>query len=148
MSKEKNMTNEKITSRSLALEAIEAMKKSYSPYSNFTVGAALLTKDGKIYTGANIENASYTPTVCAERNAIFTAVHEGERDFEAIAIVGGLRGNVTGLTAPCGVCRQVMSEFCSPDFKVILVTSNEGDYEETTLGELLPYTFSLKEKTL
>lgn len=137
------MMENKINSRELALKAIEAMKKSYSPYSNFTVGAALLTKEGKIYTGANIENASYTPTVCAERNAIFTAVHEGERNFEAIAIVGGLRGDVKGITAPCGVCRQVMSEFCSPDFKVILVTSNDGDYEETTLGELLPYTFKL-----
>lgn len=142
------MTENKITSRTLALAAIEAMKKSYSPYSHFTVGAALLTKDGKIYTGANIENASYTPTVCAERNAIFTAVHQGERNFEAIAIVGGHEGDVKGVTAPCGVCRQVMSEFCSPDFKVILVTSSNGDYEETTLGELLPYTFSLKEKTL
>ena len=137
------MTENKTTSRELAFKAIEAMKKSYSPYSHFTVGAALLTKEGKIYTGANIENASYTPTVCAERNAIFTAVHQGERNFEAIAIVGGHNGNIKGVTAPCGVCRQVMSEFCSPDFKVILVTSNEGDYEETTLGELLPYTFKL-----
>ena len=137
------MINEKFNSRQLALKAIEAMKKSYSPYSNFTVGAALLTKDGKVYTGANIENSSYTPTICAERNAIFTAVHEGEREFEAIAIVGGHKGDVKGVTAPCGVCRQVMSEFCSPDFKVILVTSGEGDYEETTLGELLPYMFKL-----
>ena len=137
------MAEKKNTSRDLALCAIDAMKKSYSPYSHFTVGAALLTKEGKIYTGANIENASYTPTVCAERNAIFTAVHEGERDFEAIAIVGGHEGDVKGITAPCGVCRQVMSEFCSSDFKVILVTSNDGDYEETTLGELLPYTFKL-----
>ena len=138
------MEENKITSRSLALKAIEAMKKSYSPYSHFTVGAALLTKEGKIYTGANIENASYTPTVCAERNAIFTAVHNGEREFLAIAIVGGHQGDVKGITAPCGVCRQVMSEFCSPDFKVILVTSNEGDFEETTLGELLPYSFKLE----
>ena len=137
------MTENKINSRALATAAIEAMKRSYSPYSHFTVGAALLTKDGKVYTGANIENASYTPTVCAERNAIFTAVHNGEREFEAIAIVGGHEGDVKGITAPCGVCRQVMSEFCSPDFKVILVTSNDGDYEETTLGELLPYTFKL-----
>ncbi|MBO5716430.1 MAG: cytidine deaminase [Clostridia bacterium] len=137
------MTENKITSRELALAAIEAMKKSYSPYSNFTVGAALLTKSGKVYTGANIENASYTPTICAERNAIFTAVHNGEREFSAIAIVGGLKGDIKGITAPCGVCRQVMSEFCSPDFKVILVTSSEGEYEETTLGELLPYTFKL-----
>lgn len=137
------MTENKNTYRSLALAAIEAMKKSYSPYSHFTVGAALLTKDGKIYTGANIENASYTPTVCAERNAIFTAVHQGEREFEAIAIVGGHEGNITGVTAPCGVCRQVMSEFCSSDFKVILVTTPDGDYVEGTLGSLLPYTFKL-----
>ena len=128
---------------SLALAAIDAMKRSYSPYSHFTVGAALLTKDGKVYTGANIENASYTPTVCAERNAIFTAVHQGEREFEAIAIVGGHNGDVKGVTAPCGVCRQVMSEFCSPDFKVILVTTPDGDYVEETLANLLPYTFKL-----
>lgn len=137
------MTENKNTYRSLALAAIDAMKKSYSPYSHFTVGAALLTKEGKIYTGANIENASYTPTVCAERTAIFTAVHQGERDFEAIAIVGGHEGKITGVTAPCGVCRQVMSEFCSPDFKVILVTTPDGDYVEETLGSLLPYTFKL-----
>ena len=137
------MTENKNSSRTLALAAIEAMKKSYSPYSNFTVGAALLTKDGKIYTGANIENASYTPTICAERNAIFTAVHNGERQFEAIAIVGGHQGDVKGITAPCGVCRQVMSEFCSPDFKVILVTSKDGDYVEETLGNLMPYMFKL-----
>ena len=137
------MTENKNSSRTLALAAIEAMKKSYSPYSNFTVGAALLTKDGKIYTGANIENASYTPTICAERNAIFTAVHNGERQFEAIAIVGGHQGDVKGITAPCGVCRQVMSEFCSPDFKVILVTSKDGDYVEETLGNIMPYMFKL-----
>ncbi len=137
------MIENKTNYRALALEAIGAMKKSYSPYSNFTVGAALLTKEGKIYTGANIENASYTPTVCAERNAIFTAVHNGEREFEAIAVVGGLKGEIKGVTAPCGVCRQVMSEFCSPDFKVILVTSSEGDYIEETLDGLLPYMFKL-----
>jgi len=137
------MTENKNTYRSLALAAIDAMKRSYSPYSHFTVGAALLTKDGKVYTGANIENASYTPTVCAERNAIFTAVHQGEREFEAIAIVGGHNGDVKGVTAPCGVCRQVMSEFCSPDFKVILVTTPDGDYVEETLADLLPYTFKL-----
>lgn len=137
------MTENKIDYRALALAAIDAMKRSYSPYSGFTVGAALLTKEGKLYTGANIENSSYTPTVCAERNAFFTAVHNGEREFSAIAIVGGNAGNITGVTAPCGVCRQVMSEFCSPDFKVILVTSHEGDYIEETLGSLLPYSFKL-----
>ena len=129
--------------RALALAAIDAMKKSYSPYSGFTVGAALLTKEGKIYTGANIENASYTPTGCAERGAIFSAVHNGEREFEAIAIVGGHAGDIKGVTAPCGVCRQVMSEFCAPDFKVVMVTTNDGDYEEAALSELLPYTFKL-----
>ena len=137
------MADSTITSRELSRVAIEAMKKSYSPYSNFKVGAALLTKSGKIYTGANIENSSYTPTVCAERVAFFTALHNGESEFEAIAIVGGHSGNVGGICAPCGVCRQVMSEFCSPNFKVVLVTSKDADYEETTLGELLPYTFKL-----
>lgn len=135
--------NKTVTSKELSLAAVEAMKRSYSPYSKFTVGAALLTKSGKIYTGANIENSSYTPTVCAERVAFFTAIHNGETEFEAIAIVGGHEGNVEGLCAPCGVCRQVMSEFCSPDFKVILVTSSNGDFEETTLGEILPYAFKL-----
>ena len=135
--------NKTVSSKELSLAAVEAMKRSYSPYSKFTVGAALLTKSGKIYTGANIENSSYTPTVCAERVAFFTAIHNGETEFEAIAIVGGHKGNVEGLCAPCGVCRQVMSEFCSPDFKVILVTSSNGDFEETTLGEILPYTFKL-----
>ena len=137
------MSENKITSRELSVAAIEAMKKSYSPYSKFTVGAALLTKGGKVYTGANIENASYTPTVCAERVAFFTALHNGETEFEAIAIVGGLGGDVQGICAPCGVCRQVMSEFCSPDFKVVLVKSNDADFEEVTLGELLPYMFKL-----
>ena len=137
------MTENKNTYRSLALCAIEAMKKSYSPYSGFTVGAALLTGDGKIYTGANIENSSYTPTVCAERVAFFGAIHAGEKEFEAIAIVGGHAGEIRGVTAPCGVCRQVMSEFCAPDFRVILVTSPDGDYIEETLGSLMPYTFKL-----
>ena len=137
------MTENKTNYRELALAAIDAMKRSYSPYSGFTVGAALLTKGGKIYTGANIENASYTPTVCAERVAFFSAVHNGEREFEAIAIVGGHAGDIKGVTAPCGVCRQVMSEFCSPDFNVVLVTTSSGDYEKATLGELLPYTFKL-----
>ena len=135
--------NNKISDRELAIAAVGAMKRSYSPYSQFTVGAALLTRSGKIYTGANIENASYTPTVCAERVAVFSAVHNGEREFDAIAIVGGHKGEIKGVTAPCGVCRQVLSEFCSPDFKVILVTSDQGDHEVATLGELLPYSFKL-----
>ncbi len=133
----------KITNKELSLKALEAMKKSYAAYSGFTVGAALLTKEGKVYTGANIENASYTPTVCAERVAMFTAVHAGEREFEAIAICGGHHGDVRGICAPCGVCRQVLSEFCAPELRVLLVKDGEGNCEEVTLGELLPYSFSL-----
>ena len=133
----------KITDKELALLSLEAMKSAYSPYSGFCVGAALLTKDGKVYLGANIENSSYTPTVCAERVAFFKAVFEGEREFSAIAICGGLNGKVEGLCAPCGVCRQVMSEFCSPDFKVIMVTDNEGNYKEEPLSTMLPYVFKL-----
>lgn len=96
----------------LAFEAKKAMENAYSPYSHFSVGAALLCRSGKVYTGCNIENASYTPTVCAERVAFFKALSDGEREFEAIAIAGGANGNVSAETAPCGVCRQVMSEFC------------------------------------
>ena len=138
------MTENKTNYRSLALAAIEAMKKSYSPYSNFTVGAALLTKEGKIYTGANIENASYTPTVCAERVAIFSAVHAGEREFSAIAIAGGRAGE-SGKDAfmPCGVCRQVISEFADKDF--VIITALGDSYEAHTLSELLPHSFT-KEK--
>ncbi len=125
----------------LAQKAIEAQQKSYSPYSHFKVGAALLTKDGKIYTGCNIENASYTPTVCAERTAIFKAVSEGETEFEAIAIVGGMNGEISDPTPPCGVCRQVMSEFCDPDTFMICLVGKDG-YKEYTLGQLLPFTFT------
>ena len=132
-----------INAKALLAIADEAREASYSPYSGITVGAALMTKEGKIYKGANIENASYTPTVCAERTAIFKAVSEGDRDFAMIAICGGKDGVITGAFPPCGVCRQVMSEFCSPDFRVILVTSNDGDYVEETLGNLLPYMFKL-----
>ena len=121
--------------------AIEQLKFSYTPYSNFKVGAALLTKSGKIYTGCNIENASYTPTNCAERTAFFKAVSEGVRDFQAICIVGGKDGKLTEYTAPCGVCRQVMMEFCNPDtFQIILATSKD-QYEIFTLKELLPLGF-------
>ena len=113
--------------------AIEQLKFSYTPYSNFKVGAALLTKSGKIYTGCNIENASYTPTNCAERTAFFKAVSEGVRDFQAICIVGGKDGKLTEYTAPCGVCRQVMMEFCNPKtFQIILAVDKER-YEIYTL---------------
>ena len=121
--------------------AIEQLKFSYTPYSNFKVGAALLTKSGKIYTGCNIENASYTPTNCAERTAFFKAVSEGVRDFQAICIVGGKDGKLTEYTAPCGVCRQVMMEFCDPEtFQIILAVDKEK-YDIFTLNELLPLGF-------
>ena len=121
--------------------AIEQLKFSFTPYSNFKVGAALLTKSGKIYTGCNIENASFTPTNCAERTAFFKAVSEGVRDFQAICIVGGKDGKLTEYTAPCGVCRQVMMEFCNPKtFQIILAVDKER-YEIYTLEELMPLGF-------
>lgn len=121
--------------------AIEQLNYSYTPYSGFKVGAALLAKDGKFYTGCNIENAAYTPTNCAERTAFFKAVSEGEKAFQAICIVGGKDGVLTEYVAPCGVCRQVMMEFCDPDtFQVILATSKE-QYKVFTLRELLPLGF-------
>ena len=129
-----------MTDKELIALADEARAKSYCPYSGFSVGAALLTKDGKIYTGANIENASFTPTVCAERVALFTAVHAGETEFEAIAVVGGPSGRAAEkLFTPCGVCRQVLSEFCKPDTRVIIAT--EAETLVTTLGELMPHGF-------
>ena len=125
----------------LIQRAIDQMRFSYVPYSNFRVGAALLTKDGKIYTGCNIENAAYGPTNCAERTAFFKAVSEGERQFDAICIVGGPDGVLKDYTAPCGVCRQVMMEFCNPEtFQIILAVSTE-DYRIYTLKELLPLGF-------
>ena len=133
-----------INTKALLAMAEEARSASYSPYSGITVGAALLTASGRVYKGANIENASYSPTICAERVAFFKAINEGEREFLAIAIASGEADKPAKADfPPCGVCRQVMSEFCSPDFKVIMVTSHEGDYVEETLGDLLPYTFKL-----
>jgi cytidine deaminase len=121
--------------------AIEQLEFSYTPYSNFKVGAALLTRSGEIYTGCNIENASYTPTNCAERTAFFKAVSEGVREFRAICIVGGKDGKLTEYTAPCGVCRQVMMEFCNPKtFQIILAVDKER-YEIYTLEELMPLGF-------
>ena len=128
--------------RMLSALAIEARKAAYAPYSGFRVGAALLAESGKIYLGCNIENASYSPTNCAERTAFFKAVSEGERRFTAIAIAGGADEQPDDVCPPCGVCRQVMAEFCDPDsFKVYLV-KNETESLELTLGELLPYGFS------
>ena len=121
--------------------AIAQLKYSYAPYSHFKVGAALLTAEGKIYTGCNIENAAYTPTNCAERTAFFKAASEGERSFRAICIVGGKDGVLTGYAAPCGVCRQVMMEFCDPDgFQIVLAVSRE-QYDIFTLRQLLPQGF-------
>lgn len=121
----------------------EAMQRAYAPYSGYQVGAALLCADGSVYLGCNIENASYTPTVCGERTAIFKAVSEGKRDFTAIAICGGKNGVITGAFPPCGVCRQVMREFCDDDFTVYLV--NKDGFDTVTLADLLPYSFSAKE---
>ena len=126
--------------KELMKKAQEARARSYSPYSHFRVGAALLTKSGKIYLGCNIENAAYSATVCAERTAFFKAVSEGERDFEALAIIGGKEGETAEFCAPCGVCRQVISEFCKNDFKVIL--GNEEKHKIYTLEQLLPLSFS------
>lgn len=128
----------------LITKAIEARKNSYSPYSGFSVGAALISESGNIYTGANIENSSYGATVCAERNAIFTAVHDGMRRIKAIAIVGGKHEEdiPSGYAYPCGVCRQVMSEFADKDMK-IFVAKSVDDYKEYTLEELLPCSFEL-----
>lgn len=121
--------------------AIKQLDFSYAPYSKFKVGAALRTKEGIYYTGCNIENASYTPTNCAERTAFFKAVSEGVREFDAICIVGGKEGVLTDYAAPCGVCRQVMMEFCNPkEFQIILATSKEH-YDMFTLEQLLPLGF-------
>ncbi len=126
--------------KDLFILAKEAMKNSYAPYSNYNVGAVLLTKSGKTYKGCNIENASYSVTNCAERTALFSAISSGEIDFEAICIVGGKNGAITDYAMPCGVCRQVLAEFCDADFKVY-VGKSEDDIKEFTLGELLPYSF-------
>ena len=123
--------------------AFEARMQSYSPYSEYAVGAALLCADQAIYTGCNIENASYSPTNCAERTAFFKAVSEGERSFVAIAIVGGPENTVSGLCTPCGVCRQVMAEFCDKNFEVILGTPEK--HNVYSLDEIIPLAFTKSE---
>ena len=128
-----------MTDLELLLKAIEARKLAYAPYSNHKVGAALVGKSGKLYLGCNVENAAYSPTNCAERTAIFKAVSEGEREFTAIAIVGGLGDTLSEVCAPCGVCRQVMAEFCDGDMRIVLGTPEK--IVVTTLKELLPYSF-------
>lgn len=127
--------------RELIRAAVKARGQAYCPYSGFAVGAALLAESGKIYGGCNIESCSYSPTNCAERTALFKAVSEGERRFLALAVVGGKRQGALQETTPCGVCRQMLYEFCPPDMPVFLAVS-ETDYTKTTLGELLPRGFS------
>lgn len=136
------LTKEQI--KTLMDRAVRMLQYSYIPYSHYSVGAALLTADGKIYTGCNIENAAYTPTNCAERTAFFKAVSEGQKDFTAIAIVGGKNRVAEDDCTPCGVCRQVMEEFCDPDaFQIILGTSADN-YRIWKLRELLPGGFGPK----
>lgn len=127
--------------KQLCKRAEDALKNAYAPYSGFLVGAALLTASGTIYTGVNIESASFSPTNCAERTAVFKAVSEGERNFTAIAIVGGRQGRITDFCPPCGVCRQVLREFCRDDFPIFLTNGHE--IREYTLSQLLPLGFSL-----
>ena len=128
--------------RSLMDSAVAARAFSYSPYSGYRVGAALLGKSGRVYTGCNVENAGYTPTNCAERTALFKAVSEGEREFSAIAVVGGSGDTIDPACTPCGVCRQVLAEFCEPDLPVIMGTPEA--IRVMTLGELLPFAFTKK----
>lgn len=128
--------------KSLIIKAIEAREKSYSPYSDFAVGAALLDAAGNVYLGCNIENAAFSPTNCAERTAFFKAVSEGVLSFEKIAIIGGKKNEpVKNYAYPCGVCRQVMREFCDPDSFEILVAIDENTYKKYLLKELLPNGF-------
>ena len=132
---------EKAEIQALIRKAFEGQQFAYTPYSHFRVGAALRAKDGRVYTGCNIENAGYTPTNCAERTALFKAVSEGVREFDAIAIVGSRQGEVNTLvTGPCGVCRQALYEF-GGDLLTVIMAKTEDDYIVTTLGELLPYGF-------
>ena len=122
--------------------AFEARVRAYTPYSNWTVGAALLCADGTVYQGCNIENAAFGPSNCAERTAFFRAVYDGKRDFEAIAVVGGPSGReAREFCAPCGVCRQVMQEFCDPDSFRIVMGRSDGRMRTYLLGELLPEGF-------
>ena len=130
-----------MTDKELYELAKKAKEYSYSPYSDCKVGAALLCKNGKVFTGTNIENAAFGPTVCAERVAIFKAVSEGEKEFSKIAVVGGKGGVINGIFAPCGVCRQVLREFCDDDFEILL-GETEDSFKKVTLKDLFPLSFS------
>ncbi len=129
-----------ITSAELLKKAEEAMGFSYSPYSNFKVGAALLCKDGTVYTGCNVENAAFGAGTCAERNALFKAVSDGHKDFISIAVVGGVNGVLDDFCYPCGICRQALSEFTDVTFKFYF-KNKDGDEVSYTLDEMLPHTF-------
>ena len=131
-----------MTAENLAQLAKKAMEQAYAPYSGYKVGAALLCTDGAVYTGCNIENAAFSPTICAERVAFAKAVSEGHRDFAAIAVCGGKDGVITGVFPPCGVCRQVMAEFCREDF-VVYMAGPQGGFETRTLAQLLPDSFRI-----
>ena len=133
--------NSKFNRFELIKSAIDSLDRSYAPYSHFYVAAAVLTGSGKIYTGVNVENASYPAGICAERNAIFHAVACGEKEITAIAIVGGLNGQITDYCPPCGVCRQVMREFCDPEHLTVIIAKSADEYKEMTLAELLPESF-------
>ena len=128
-----------MTDLELMKAAAKAREYSYSPYSGFKVGAALLTKSGKVFTGCNVENAAYSPTNCAERTAVFKAVSEGEREFLAIAIVGGKGEELSDFCAPCGVCRQVLAEFTDENFRILLGTPEQ--FSVYSMKEILPYSF-------
>lgn len=130
-----------MTDSELVSLARAAMARAYAPYSGFQVGAALLAESGAVYLGCNIENSSYSPTICAERTAFAKAVSEGERAFIAIAVVGGKEGTCSGFCPPCGVCRQVMREFCNPDSFCIILAKSAEEYREYTLAQLLPESF-------
>ncbi len=127
--------------KNLIRDAMEGMEYAYTPYSHFKVGAALLTKSKKVYKGCNIENAAYGPTNCAERTALFKAISEGEKEFSAIAVVGGKNGLITDFCPPCGVCRQVMREFVDPKNFLVILARSEEDYLVFLLEELLPLSF-------
>ena len=130
--------------RDLIRKAVQAQQQAYAPYSGFYVGAALLCADGTVYTGCNVENASYPAGNCAERTAVFKAASEGKREFAAIAIVGGKEGRAEECCTPCGICRQVLSEFCDPEAFSVICAKDPEEYEVYTLAELLPYSFAKK----
>ena len=140
---------EKQRREELIAGALEARERAYAPYSHYAVGAALLTKSGVVYPGCNIENSAYGPSNCAERTAVFSAVARGEREVAAIAVVGkftdGSPAGGDGFAYPCGVCRQVLAEFCSPKDFLVLLENAQGERKALTLGELLPYGFVLKD---